>query len=121
MEKMQKTPEQELMTNKEVLKKFINFTVQNYLADKYDLILWDHGGGALNGFGLDDHSSASLVDYLDSMDFSELIDALSDNDIIRTKGKFDFINFDACLMNNLELNLALSSLTDYSIASAENE
>ena len=55
------------------------------------------------------------------MNFSELIDALSDNDIIRTKGKFDFINFDACLMNNLELNLALSSLTDYSIAFAENE
>ena len=109
------------MTNKEVLKKFINFTVQNYLADKYDLILWDHGGGALNGFGLDDHSSASLVDYIDSMNFSELIDALSDNDIIKTKGKFDFINFDACLMNDLELNLALSSLTDYSIASAENE
>ena len=109
------------MTNKEVLKKFINFTVQNYLADKFDLILWDHGGSHLNGFGLDDHSSASLVDYLDSMDFSELIDALSDNDIIKTKGNFDFINFDACLMNNLELNLALSSLTDYSIASAENE
>ena len=109
------------MTNKEVLKKFINFTVQNYLADKYDLILWDHGGGDHDGFGLDDHSSVSLVDYLDSMNFSELIDALSDNDIIKTKGKFDFINFDACLMNNLELNLALSSLTDYSIASAENE
>ena len=116
-----KPSEQELMTNQETLKKFINFTVQNYPADKYDLILWDHGGGALDGFGIDDHSSASLDDYLDSMDFSELIDALSDNDVIRTKGKFDFINFDACLMNNVELNLALAGLTDYYIASAETE
>ncbi len=41
----------EWMSDPEVLKAFINYGVNNYPAQAYDLILWDHGGGPVEGFG----------------------------------------------------------------------
>ena len=106
----------ELMSEPETLKAFINYGVKNYPAKKYDLILWDHGGGPAGGYGLDEHSGA-----YECMSLAGIIDSLSDNDVIRTAGKFDFVDFDACLMNSVELNLALADYTDYYIASPETE
>ena len=104
----------ERMNDPLVLKMFINYCADNYPADRYDLILWDHGGGPVGGFGAD------LWDGT-TMPFSGLVDALSNNRVVDTASnkRFDFINFDACLMNSVELNLALMDLTDYYFASAE--
>ena len=104
--------EYERMNDPEVLRSFIDYCVQNYPAEKYDLILWDHGGGPTGGFG---------IDFFDgkAMPFSQLLEALSDNEIINNGDKFDFINFDACLMNYLEIVLPLIELTDYYMASPE--
>ena len=118
----------ELMSDPDTLKAFINYGAQNYPADKYDLILWDHGGGPQGGFGVDEHSDDS-DDWLapDIMSFAGIVDALSDNNVVDSNsdgepdGKFDFINFDACLMNSVELALAMADYTDYYIASAETE
>ena len=113
--------EEELMTDPEVLKAFINYGVMNYPAEKYDLILWDHGGGPTGGYGLDEH------DYWSYMTFADIIDALSDNLVVDANsdsvpdGKFDFIDFDACLMSSVELCFALADYTDYYIASPETE
>lgn len=106
----------ELMSKPETLKAFINYGVKNYPAKKYDLILWDHGGGPAGGYGLDEHA-----DVYECMSLAGIIDSLSDNDVIRTAGKFDFVDFDACLMNSVELNLALADYADYYIASPETE
>ena len=118
----------ELMSDPATLKAFINYAATNYPADKYDLILWDHGGGPKLGFGVDEHrddsgnSSAPEI-----MSFASIVDALSDNAVTDANGdgtldgKFDFINFDACLMNSVELALAMADYTDYYIASAETE
>ena len=111
------TSRNELLSDPETLKKFINFGVENYPAEKYDLILWDHGGGPTGGFGYDDHDPS----YYNSMSFSEMYDAFSDNELIKNGGKFDFIDFDACLMNTVEYNLAFSDFMDYYIASPETE
>ena len=113
--------EDELMTDPETLKAFINYGVMNYPAEKYDLILWDHGGGPTGGFGLDEH------DYWVSMTFADIIDAVSDNLVVDADsdgtpdGRFDFIDFDACLMSSVELCFALADYTDYYIASPETE
>ena len=45
----------ELMSDPDTLRAFINYGVQNYPADNYDLILWDHAGGPANGFAYDMH------------------------------------------------------------------
>ena len=119
----------ELMSDPDTLKAFINYGAANYPADKYDLILWDHGGGPNDGFGVDEHSSDS-DDWSASgtMSFSGIVEALSDNAVTNNDAdgdgrtdKFDFIDFDACLMSSIELALAMADYTDYYIASAETE
>lgn len=104
----------EMMSYPQLLKDFINYCAENYPAEKYDLILWDHGSGPLGGFGNDEGR------FFTEMKFDEMLDAFSDNDVTKDGGKFDFINFDACLMGSVELALAFADCTDYYIASAEN-
>lgn len=113
---------EELMSNPETLKSFINFCVQYAPAEKYDLILWDHGGGPTYGFGMDEHELvSSFWDSRSLMSFPQIMDALSDNDVTKGGGKFDFVDFDACLMSSVELDLVLADYTDYYIASPETE
>ncbi|MBR2547497.1 MAG: hypothetical protein IKF07_04825 [Eubacterium sp.] len=119
----------ELMSDPDTLKAFIDYGVNNYPAEKYDLILWDHGGGPEGGYGVDEHYYESEAEGAQEiMSFAGIVDALSDNAVTKNdadgdgkKDKFDFIDFDACLMNSIELALAISDYTDYYIASAETE
>ncbi len=119
----------ELMSVPATLKAFINYGVGKYPAEKYDLILWDHGGGPKGGYGVDEHYNDSDDWTLPSiMSFAGIVDALSDNAVTNNdadgdgkKDTFDFIDFDACLMNSVELALAMTDYTDYYIASADVE
>ncbi len=110
-----KTSFDEPMCDPETLKAFINYSAENFPAEKYDLILWDHGGGPSGGFGQDEHIDSND----DMMSFAGLIDAFSDNAVTENGGKFDIINFDACLMSSLDLVLAFADYADYYIASPE--
>ena len=112
--------EDELMSDPETLKAFINYCVENYPADNYDLILWDHGGGPAGGFGADEHYEYK-AGTSEIMSFEGLVEAFSDNAVTDNDKKFDFIDFDACLMNSVELALTMADYTDYYIASAETE
>ena len=110
--------EDELMVDGDTVKAFVNYVVENYPAKKYDLIMWDHGMGPLDGFGGDEHDG---VGGGRSMPAWELIDAIADNAVTENGGKFDFINFDACLMSSVDLIYAFSPYMDYYIASPETE
>ena len=121
--------EEELMSDPGTLKAFINYCEANFPADKYDLILWDHGGGPKGGFGSDEHhDDGDHWGVPDIMSFDGIVEALADNAVTNSDAdgdgkndKFDFVNFDACLMNSVELALAMADCTDYYIASAETE
>ena len=85
------------------------------------MILWDHGGGSTGGFAEDDHAAVKTT-----MPFSGIVDAVRDNAVTNrtdddpgNDGMFDFINFDACLMNCIDLDLVMADYTDYYIASPE--
>ena len=108
----------EWMTDPKVLKAFINYGVENYPAEKYDLILWDHGGGPTGGFAVDENSETSQT-----MSMLGIMDALKDNDLVRNGDgdKFDFVDFDACLMSSVEYVYSLADFMDYYIASPETE
>lgn len=41
------------MTNPDTLADFIQWCAENYPANRNELILWDHGGGSVSGFGYD--------------------------------------------------------------------
>lgn len=99
------------MTNPATLVSFINWCKERYPANRNELILWDHGGGSVNGYGYDEKNVRS-----GSMSLSGINQALQ-----ATGMKFDFIGFDACLMGTVENGLMLSRYADYMIASEETE
>ena len=99
------------MVTPATLSGFIQYGVKNFKADRYELILWDHGGGSVSGYGYDEKNKSS-----GSMTLAGINQALKDGGV-----KFDFIGFDACLMATAETALMLDSYADYLIASEETE
>lgn len=98
------------MTDPGTLSAFIKYCKKNFPADRYGLIMWDHGGGSLSGYGYDENYAN------DSMTLDELNVALRDGGCA-----FDFVGFDACLMATLENALVMEQYADYLIASEETE
>ena len=96
------------MADPETLSDFIRWSAENYPAEKYALVLWDHGMGALNGLIIDE-----LFDG-DTMRLDELKTALSDSGV-----HFEAVLFDACLMANLETACAIKDSANWMIASEE--
>ena len=103
------------MSEPENLKDFIVSTKEKHPADRYMLVLWDHGGGFSGGYGMDDLNKRDDTDY-GGMTASEIIKAVKDAGV-----KFDLIGFDACLMQNIEYAHALEPYADYYLASEETE
>ena len=99
------------MTSPKTLSSFIQFCSKNYPASRNMLILWDHGGGSISGYGYDEKTRGA-----GSMTLKGLDEALAAG-----KTKFDFIGFDACLMATLENGLTMAPYADYLIASEETE
>lgn len=102
----------QLMTEENTLENFIDYGKNNYPADKYGLILWDHGGGSISGYGHDENSQNED----DTLTLDKLKGALNKSNM-----KFDFIGFDACLMANIETAYSLKENANYLVASEESE
>lgn len=103
---------QKKMTDPATLSSFISFCKKNYPSERYGLILWDHGGGSLEGFGRDENFSKGS----DHMTLPEIKSALD-----KGGADFEFIGFDACLMNSFETAMTLKDNADYLIAAEESE
>ena len=99
------------MTDPNTLSSFIKYCSKNYPANRNELILWDHGGGSVSGYGYDEKNKSS-----GSMGLSGIDKALTDGGV-----QFDFVGFDACLMATAETALMLNDHADYLIASEETE
>lgn len=99
------------MTDPRTLAGYIQWCASRYPASRYELILWDHGGGSVSGYGYDEKYASS-----GSMSLAGLDAALNAAGV-----KFDFIGFDACLMATVETALTMSQYADYLIASEETE
>ncbi len=95
------------------LSSFINYCFENYQTDLYSLILWDHGGGPVLGFGIDEN-------YNDALTLAEMQQALEDS-VGASGKKLEWIGFDACLMSSLEIADAFTPYASYLIASQETE
>lgn len=100
------------MTDSNTLASFLNYGYKNYKASKYSLILWDHGGGPVYGYGLDQN-------FMGSLTIPKLKQAF-DNSPFKNK-KLEMIGFDACLMSSVEVASLLSNYAKYMVASQEVE
>jgi len=104
------TNEYELnMGDPETLTWFINYTVEKYPAEKYALILWDHGS---NWEGI-------CWDWTDNdhLTIEEVETAIS-NSVIE---HVDLLGCDACLMGSIEVayTISLTEKVDVMVASEE--
>ena len=98
------------MSKPETLADFMYWGVNAYPADRYDLILWNHGGGSMLGFGADEQFSGYMMRLQQMQKAFEAVGR-----------HFDFVGFDACLMGTVETAYMLSPYADYLIASEEME
>ncbi|MBP5554498.1 MAG: zinc-ribbon domain-containing protein [Lachnospiraceae bacterium] len=92
------------MANIDALTDFISFAADEYPADDYVLILWDHGGGIPIGYGVDENFPDDMI-----------YDYQLGHGIAKTGVHFDSIVFDACNMCTLEVGMSLKDVTDYMI------
>lgn len=98
-------------TRASTLADFIKWGKENYPADRYILQFWNHGGGPVYGFGVDEFQSDDA-----SLTIDEMRQALSDGGVY-----FDFIGMDCCIMSCMEVCMALYDFCDYTILSEEFE
>jgi len=96
------------------LKDFLVTGVNEFPADRYALILWDHGGGWI-GMGPDD------TDNEDLLTLPEIRAAVQDGLDEVGLDSIDLLGFDACLMATLEVASHVQDLADVMVASEELE
>ena len=104
------------MSDQTTLVAFIDYCYENYPADQYDLILWDHGGGFAYGFGRDENFTEPWL-----ITMADMITAFGGTEMFKDGKKFEIIDFDACLMAGVEVAAVLAPYTDYLVVSADTE
>ena len=98
------------MVEPDTLSEFIKWSAKCYPADRNILVFWNHGGGSMLGFGVDEYHEDEMLEL------SEIGKALDESGV-----KFDIVGFDACLMGTLETAYMLEPYADYLVASEETE
>ena len=96
------------------LASFVNFADTYYPADHTMLVLWDHGGGPIVGYGMDELAGG------DGLTIIEMAQAMEATPYHGGK-KLDIVGFDACLMGSIEVADVWSDYADMLVASEEVE
>ena len=109
------SPRRGNMGSKDALVDFISWATDAYPADRYILILWDHGGGSMWGICFDETADD------DSLTIHEVNDALYAVQQKNPDFHLDIIGFDACLMATYEMAVHMPGYADYMVASEELE
>lgn len=105
------------MGDPSTLERLLDYGYRHFPADRYALILWDHGAGPMGGVCFDEvfQDGGSC----DGMTLQELGDALAASPF--AEQKLSWIGFDACLMASLETATVAAPYAEYMIASQEAE
>ena len=115
------------MSDGNTLTDFIIWAATTYPADKYVLILSDHGAGWPGGWtdpdpgGLGAHDIPLAHAFGDMLFLMEIDESLTRAQDAVGIEKFELIGMDACLMSDLAVYTALSAHARYAVASQESE
>ena len=96
------------MDHQSTLNSFVNWSMSNYQASNYALILWNHGGG-YQGIAWDDSTTTS-----DRLELNEVSSALSN-----LPDTIDILGADACLMGMTEFAYQVRNNASILVASEE--
>ncbi|MDR0812763.1 MAG: hypothetical protein LBO63_01985 [Oscillospiraceae bacterium] len=109
------------------LASFLKFGYEYFPAENTAVILWDHGGGSIAGYGYDEHfedsgdsgGDADTVNRYDgTMSLTELEYAFFKAELPE---KLAFVGFDACLMASVEMAVVLEPYAGLLLASESLE
>ena len=100
------------MGSSETLSEFVDYSMNNRKSDENILIFWNHGGGAISGFGKDENFNN------DTLVLSEIEIGIKKG-LGKSGDKIDMVVFDACLMSSFETAYSLRNYCDYMVASEE--
>jgi hypothetical protein len=102
------------MGDADELADFLIWGITQYPANRYALVLWNHGAGWI-GISFDD-SSPYDNHFLTMQDLAYALDRA-----LTTTGvpKLDIVGFDACLMGQLEVYSAIQPYAHYAVGSEE--
>lgn len=115
------------MSNPQVLFDFVTWAMQNYPADKYVLIMSDHGMGWPGGWTDPEPSSGPRVNVPiaraigDAMYLQEIDAALQAVRDQTGLDAFELVGMDACLMGHMEVFAALAPHARFAVTSQEVE
>jgi hypothetical protein len=109
-------PKEVNMADPAVLEQFIEIGVQDFPAEKYAVILWDHGGG-WRGICWDD-TTLELTGVDDCITMTEMRDAFA-GAYKETGEVIDMVGFDACLMAMPEVSYQLRDYASFLVFSEE--
>jgi hypothetical protein len=105
------------MGDPNILADFVIWAVDNYPAEHYILVLWDHGGsfwGVCWDDTIDeDDNDEDTYDYLDMSNLSEALSKIK----LHLGRNLDIVGFDACLMAEVSVLYQIKDYTDIVVAS----
>lgn len=105
-----KTYSKQNMGSYNTFETFLNYAYDNYVTEKYDLIIYDHGG-AIDGAVWDDFTS----DNLSLVDFKTALNASPFNE----NNKLEVVLFRTCLNGTIEVADTFDEYAEYLVASSE--
>lgn len=107
--------------NPETLHQIMTWTTKHYPAHSYGLVLWSHGDGWVvantntppmqRSICIDNNQNTSYSDRGSKMDIAEM------SEVLATFPRLEFILFDACFMQSVEVAYELRHTTKHIVAS----
>jgi len=113
---LESLPEENNMDDPAVLQDFIEWGMAKYPAERYGLVLWNHGGQFL-GYGGD--TQEGTLDNPMGMTTGQLNKSITQALATGGQSKMDFIGFDTCLMGGAEVLGDFNTLCDVFFACPE--
>ncbi len=108
------------MGDPETLIDFVSWSVKNYPAQRYALILWNHGG-AFRGVCFDDTVPGLPEGEYDALNMSDVNYAAEEIYKVLGNRKMDLWGFDACLMAQVAVMYELKDFVKVGVGSGYNE
>lgn len=96
------------------LQSFLEWGMDEYPAEKYGLVLWNHGGAVVGVCSDENHSG-------DMLKTSEVASALKGALNTAGESKFEWVGYDACIMNYADNISVIADYANYMVAAQELE
>jgi len=97
--------------------KVLSYFFQNYKAETYGLVMWSHGSGWINARSINSSAPRRSFAVDTNQGTTTRMNITDMGDVMRKYPKFEYILFDACFMQTIEVVYELRETAKYIIGS----